>query len=436
MYNTIHEEDQTEWTKEEILDQVDTTNKLFASPKLNKIAGLIPDILNQIRPTDPSGFRLDLIGQSTPSAQVTDRNTPVTQITDPANQNTDPTNQNTDQITPAVQITDLQATYPQTTDPQVTDPQPTQAKTYGKELANLAKLYTDESKYSGENDNFDFKLTIFTDRCQKADIPKQEFSQAYSTMLRGLALDHYYTNLKSNPLSAPFDKLCEATRNYFEGPEYKRNILTQWNATKLRTVMDKNTEKSTIECLQILIKDLRHLQHGLDIKLRTDDFLHNKLITACQEMEPCKYACYKPADTVAGLINDLRSSIATYEASNPPGSTQAFITDLQNPQTDSDAYFTDRRYRQQHPHRPGPTRNPRSNSRTKAYPRRRTNQKCFVCGKEGCWSTRHTQEERDRSKKRFDKRINQFILEYEGEEAEESLNELMEALIIDFNSNT
>ena len=85
--------------------------------------------------------------------------------------------------------------------------------------------------------------------------------------------------------------------------------------------MDKNTEKLTIECLQILIKDLRYLQHGLDIKLQMDDFLYNKLITACQEMEPYKYACYKPADTVAGLINDLRSSIATYEASNPPGST-------------------------------------------------------------------------------------------------------------------
>jgi hypothetical protein len=35
-----------EWTKEEILDQVDIINKLFASPKFNKIAGLIPDILN------------------------------------------------------------------------------------------------------------------------------------------------------------------------------------------------------------------------------------------------------------------------------------------------------------------------------------------------------------------------------------------------------
>jgi hypothetical protein len=91
--------------------------------------------------------------------------------------------------------------------------------------------------------------TIFTDLCQKADILKQEFSQAYSTILRGLVLNYYYINLKSNPLGVPFDKLCEAIRNYFEGLEYKRDIFTQWNALKLRTVIDKNIKKSTIECL-------------------------------------------------------------------------------------------------------------------------------------------------------------------------------------------
>src|SRR6202035_1516640 len=91
-------------------------------------------------------------------------------------------------------------------------------KTYGKELANLAKLYTNKSKYSSKNDNFDFKLTIFTDLYQKADISKQKFSQAYLTILRGLALNHYYPNLKSNPFSVPFNKLYKATYNYFKGP--------------------------------------------------------------------------------------------------------------------------------------------------------------------------------------------------------------------------
>ncbi len=48
-------------------------------------------------------------------------------------------------------------------------------------------------------------------------------------MLRGLALNYYYTNLKSNPLSIPFNRLYKAIRNYFKdfkGLEYKRNILT------------------------------------------------------------------------------------------------------------------------------------------------------------------------------------------------------------------
>ena len=58
-----------------------------------------------------------------------------------------------------------------------------------------------------------------------------------------------------------------------------------------------------------------------------------------------------------------------------------------------------------------------------------------MCGKEGYQSIKHTQEERDRSKKRFNKQINQFILDYKGKEAEESFNKLIKALIIDFDFN-
>ena len=52
--------------------------------------------------------------------------------------------------------------------------------------------------------------------------------------------------------------------------------------------------------------------------------------------------------------------------------------------------------------------------------------------KEGCQSIRHTQEERNKSKKRFDSWINQFILEYKREEEKEPLDKLIEALIINF----
>src|SRR5271157_3473766 len=102
--------------------------------------------------------------------------------------------------------------------------------------------------------------------------------------------------------------MCYATHNYFEGAEHKRNILNWWNETTLQTVITKNSEKLTFECLQLLINNLRHLQHSLEDNLRTDNFLHNKIITACITHKACKFVCCKPAATITGLISKLQTS--------------------------------------------------------------------------------------------------------------------------------
>ena len=44
-------------------------------------------------------------------------------------------------------------------------------------------------------------------------------------MLRSLALDYYYTNLKNRPTAISFEQVYNATRNYFKGYKYKRSIL-------------------------------------------------------------------------------------------------------------------------------------------------------------------------------------------------------------------
>lgn len=205
----------------------------------------------------------------------------------------------------------LQLTSPTPLPPRTLQTRSVQNRTlnrdFSKELMNLAKIYTEENKYCGENDNFDFKLVVFNDLCSKANVPQEAKDKAYSMMLRGLALDHYYTNLKNTTQTPSFDQVCDATRCYFEGPEYRRSILGRWNSLTLESIIHKtdNTGKSTLDCLQILTKELRHLQHSLDPDLRTDKFLHNKLIHACQELPACQYACFKPSDSLAGLITDL-----------------------------------------------------------------------------------------------------------------------------------
>jgi hypothetical protein len=59
--------------------------------------------------------------------------------------------------------------------------------------------------------------------------------------------------------------VCASITNNFEGAEYKRNILNKWNNIILKSIMHKteNERKFMNECLQLLIKELRHLQHDL-----------------------------------------------------------------------------------------------------------------------------------------------------------------------------
>ena len=52
--------------------------------------------------------------------------------------------------------------------------QPTEAKViinYSKDLATLAKIYIGKSKYSKEDNNFNYKLTIFNNLYDKVNIP-------------------------------------------------------------------------------------------------------------------------------------------------------------------------------------------------------------------------------------------------------------------------
>src|SRR6266705_2071554 len=42
---------------------------------------------------------------------------------------------------------------------------------FGKELTNLIKMYIKDNKYNGEDDNFNFKLTIFYDLYSRANVP-------------------------------------------------------------------------------------------------------------------------------------------------------------------------------------------------------------------------------------------------------------------------
>jgi hypothetical protein len=182
-----------------------------------------------------------------------------------------------------------------------------------------------------------------------------------------------------------FDEVCFSMRNYFEDAEYRRDILFKWNNLILRSMMTSNKDKSVEEYLQLLIKQLRHLQHDLNSKFRSKKFIHNKFINACQNVFVCQYVCFKLSDSLIELINDLRSLIITYQKAN--SIIETFET-----------FFIDRRYHKNF------------SSRINQNRRYLSKKKRFVCQKEECWSTKHSKDERETTKQKFKNCLNRFFI--------------------------
>ena len=208
----------------------------------------------------------------------------------------------------------------------------------------------------------------------------------------------------------------------------------------------ENQGKSTLNCLEILINDLRHMQHGLALNLQNEDFMQNHLIIACEDVPACRFACYKPNPTLTGQITDLQTSISTYEKTHPNHQIGAY---------QAENYFTDRRFHGRQPaarprflDRP-PDRSPPDRDSDRSlipYDRGRRKKRCFICDKEGCWSTNHTREERDAARARLreryikrdrfddDQRIAQYMTEYIADY--EGYDPDVEDLIDDMNAYT
>lgn len=76
---------------------------------------------------------------------------------------------------------------------------------YGKKLIDLAKIYINKIKYSGQNNSFTFQLVIFPNICIRADILSKVKIKVVSIILKSLILDYYYLNININSIAINFN---------------------------------------------------------------------------------------------------------------------------------------------------------------------------------------------------------------------------------------
>ena len=281
------------------------------------------------------------------------------------------------------------------------------SNTSTKQLTDLMKVYNDdEKKFSGElYDILNNKLQIFFDCCTKVGVSKTQYKNAYSIMLRGRASKFYYHNLVNRNYS--FDDMIGLTRNHFETEENRQFYLTEWKEMTLTKVTRENPEKSPLECFELVVDKLQKIQPGLNINYQTEINLRDQIINACRGVPECNLALYKPAKTFESVCAELRASIATAMRNREVQQFNAYFDENGEYELEYDQNWTDRTYggRGRHRGRSQPKRNTRGfqPKYTGKYEGQGSTdrKRCYICGKPGCWSTKHPDEDRRRSFDRF-----------------------------------
>ena len=137
---------------------------------------------------------------------------------------------------------------------------------------------------------------VFYDLCSKAGVRETDWASAFSAMLAGDAKEYYYENIINRKLEFP--TIINLLRENFETQERQTRFMSHWNSTSLQEVKGRNEDKTILECFDIMYKELRKCQLTIDKDQQTDAFLKRRLLMACEGVEECKLAIFKPA---AGL---------------------------------------------------------------------------------------------------------------------------------------
>lgn len=143
-------------------------------------------------------------------------------------------------------------------------------------------------------------------------------------MLCGSALQYYFDVLKEKDMD--LNGLTDSIKNRFQTSERSRALLGEWEGTSFESFMAKNDGKNYTECLEILIGRLSDIKISLPSAYRGEEILKDKSLNSVREIDACRLAYHKPAETLEGIISDLHASMATSSVKKKSG-TAAHLVD-------------------------------------------------------------------------------------------------------------
>ncbi len=271
------------------------------------------------------------------------------------------------------------------------------------------------------------------------NLSEHAYLKAISIMLFDQTLTYYYSN---KVIYFTFDDFCINMKAYFENFKWQRSNLDKWQIFILKDVIAANSNVSLIECLRKLCAKMNIIQRKLDSAYHDSIWLRKNIIRTCRDHSVLIFELINSLMNISTLINTLQFSIINYEIVRKSFAQQQHqYHQNQYHQTKDeidDQYFIDKQYRLKK------SFNRRENFRDREdrFQARRS-KKCFVCEKSDCWSINHSEKKRKNSKKRFsdryleykirqefDRRLNQYIADYESDSEDEYVTQYFDELAI------
>lgn len=308
------------------------------------------------------------------------------------------------------------------------EPRPHEPFPTSRLIPGLMKAYRDDMQYTGSDDHFDYKLAIFKDQCRIMGIQEEGYADAFPAMLAGAAREYYYSAMVGKGYG--FATMILTMQNHFETDSRRELMLEKWNSISLTSIIQKNPDKSTYECFDILATELQRIQRGLAQEYQSDFTIRDRLKLACKNVEACDFARYMPSTTFEALCAQFRNAIAarnpepkaTFYGNHADGADGAFYVDRKY---NRPGYQNNRQDFQRYP----PRENQGGRYPNKSYSNKderppRFGRKCYVCRKQDCWSTKHTQQERDSAFQEFKSRMGNGNRRFTDRQARQYLSDM------------
>lgn len=153
------------------------------------------------------------------------------------------------------------------------------------QLSGLLKVYHgDRDRYNGLTcDNYDRKLSIFNERCEKSGISDDGRQKALSIRLCVPDLLYYLDVLK--PKGLELEGLSNSMKKRFQTAGRTRALLREWEGISLRAIMETNSDKDPGQCLELLIKRLSDIEVSLRGAYQNDTIMRDKLLNSVRDVE-------------------------------------------------------------------------------------------------------------------------------------------------------